>query len=306
MFCLRRILPMLTLCLGILVLAACRPAFTPTPSPTPVPTATAPAPNTSGQTVDETVALVKAFVAAWDARDPDALLAFYAHDVRSYDANSGGQFMDYLTLDDVLHHDLVNGVFTVKFSSFFVSDNGRFGVMVGAFTQKVTDNTVTRPYVSLLEFKLGKIIRVIDYYGGESAKGLPMQVIPASASQPASSSQAVTDVKTMVADWETAYNNKNAQSLLAFYAEGAQWTQVTSPEWRIFTKATLNQEVRSSFGNPKFTSGLSSFVVSADGRFAAVQGMYADDKNAQTPMIIILEIDNGKIVQQYDYLVLAH
>jgi hypothetical protein len=34
--------------------------------------------------------------------------------------------------------------------------------------------------------------------------------------------------------------------------------------------------------------------------------MYADDKNAQTPMIIILEIDNGKIVQQYDYLVLAH
>ena len=253
--------------------------------------------------VSDITTLVKAFAAAWDARDPQKLLSFYSHDLRSYDATGNGQFFDYLTIQGVLNSEFANGAFSVKFNSFFISDDARFAVMIGTFTQSIGGGKpVTRPYVSLLEFQQGLIIRVLDYYGGASSKGLPLQTIPATANQPASSSQAITDVKSMLGKWETAYNTRDIQTYLSFYADKAQYTQVVSPDRRVLAKNKLSQEMTSNFTNKAFKSALSSAVVSVDGHFAAVQGLYTNDKTSNTPMIIILEIEGGKIIQQYDYL----
>lgn len=298
-----------------LILAACRRTSTQPPTrPTVMPaviTQTAAAvsidsslrPSPTAQSVADIAALVKAFAATWDARDPQKLLAFYSPGVKSYDAAGKGQGIDYQAIQGVLNTELVNGVFSVKFDSFFISDDARFAVMIGTFTQQVGGGKAqTQPYVSLLEFQYGLIIRVLDYYGGTSSKGLPMQTIPTTANQPASSSQAIADVKSMIGKWETAYNSRDIQTYLSCYADKAQYTQVVSPDWQVFTKSKLSQEVTSDFSNKAFKSSLSSSVVSADGHYAAVQGLYTNEKTANTPMISILEIEGGKIIQQYDYL----
>ncbi len=299
----------------LLMLAACRPALTqptafptnipatltPLPTPSPIPAQFRPTPTSLSTT--DTEALAKAFASAWEARDPVKLLSFYSHDVKIYDALGQGQLTDYLTIQDVLSTELVKGVFSVKFNSYFISDDARFAVMVGTFTQQSNEKTLTQPYVSLLEYKAGLIIRVLNYYGGVSSKGLPLQTIPASASQPVDSAQAITDVQNLIVAWETAYNTKDIQKFLSFYADKLQYTQVVSPDWRVFTKNKLVKEMTARFSSLSFKSGLSSFIVSADGHYAAVQGLYTDERTNNTPMLMILQIQDGKIVQQYDYLV---
>jgi ketosteroid isomerase-like protein len=271
----------------LLLLAACgQPAHPPTPS------------------VPGTVKLVKGFAAAWDAGDADQLLSYYSQDVKSYDATSGGVFYGYSTVDDVLHHDWINGSFIVNIASFFVSHDGRFAATVGTFSQKDSSGQVVpTPYVSLVEVSGKKLVWIYDYYGGVSAKGLPLQKIPASASQPDPSNQVVIGTRALVTAWEAAYNGKDSAAFLSSYADAAKVTQVISPEWRIFTKNTLEQEITSQFASVKFVSQLSDFFVSADGHFVAVQGTYDDAKTMDTPMVIILEVKDGKIVEEYDYMV---
>jgi ketosteroid isomerase-like protein len=155
----------------------------------------------------------------------------------------------------------------------------------------------------LLEIEEGKIIRVYDYYGGLMSETLPLQVIPDSASQAASSDQVVVDTKAMITDWEKAFNNKDQEAFLSFYADQAKYTQVIAPEWRVFTKEPLSQDVLSKFSSEKFVSMLDTFFISADGHYAAIQGTYDDAKTFETPMVILLKVENGKIIEQYDYLI---
>jgi ketosteroid isomerase-like protein len=63
------------------------------------------------------------------------------------------------------------------------------------------------------------------------------------------------------------------------------------------------EDLISKFSDEKFKSKLNRFFVSADGHFAAVQGIYDDAKTMSTPMVILIEVKDGKIIKQYDYLV---
>jgi len=90
---------------------------------------------------------------------------------------------------------------------------------------------------------------------------------------------------------------------MSFYADQARYTQVIAPEWRVFTKDTQIQDVTSKFNSEKFNSKLKNFFVSADGHYVAVQGIYDDAKADEIQMVILLEVKNGKIIEQYDYLV---
>jgi ketosteroid isomerase-like protein len=247
--------------------------------------------------------LVKGFASAWETHDPDKLLSYYSEDVKSYDATSGGVAYDYPTIDDVLHHNWENGNFDVKISSFFVSGDGNFAATLGTYaTKNWGGNISTQPYVSLLKIEVGKFTWIYDYYGDLMSATHPLQVIPDTASQPAASDQVVADTQAMITAWETAYNNRDQEALLSFYADQAKYTQVIAPDWNVFTKDTLAQDVLSKFSDEKFVTTLGTFFISADGHFVAVQATYDDARTFETPMVILLEVENGKIIEQYDYL----
>ena len=78
------------------------------------------------------------------------------------------------------------------------------------------------------------------------------------------------------------------------------------------TKSRLAADVASHFGRTEFAAKLepspgsamdSTFFVSAEGRYAAVQGSYEDTgTDGAKPMLVILKLQAGEIVQQYDYV----
>jgi hypothetical protein len=298
--------------LVILLLAACTtPITNQAPSPTVFPTAIPATPTAISlpptPTVDpilETEKLMKGFAAAWAAHASDELLSYYSQNVKSYDATAYGQISNYSEINHVLHGAYLNGAFDVKIVSFFVSEDGRFAATVGTFAEKDSSGRFfPKPYVSLLKVDQSKIVWVYDYYGGSASKIFPPQEIPDTANQPASSTQIVPETKTIVTEWEKAYNGKDSQAFISFYADEAKYIQVIAPEWHVFTKDKLSQEMTSKFRSENFDSKLNDFFISADGHFVAVQGIYTDAKASEMPMVILMKIENGKITEQYDYLV---
>ena len=252
--------------------------------------------------VYKTGELLKGFASAWSDRDGDKLLSYYSKSVKSYDATSQGLYYDYTAIASVLHWDIPNGVFDVKILSFFVSDDGRFAATVGTFGELKGTEYDSIPYVSLLEISEGQIVWAYDYYGGILSDVHPLQEIPESANKPASSGKVIAETRMTITDWEAAYNNQDAQTLISLYADRATCTDVVGPEWRVLTKDSLLQDLEDQFQSEEFASSLDNFFVSANGRFAAVQGVYADANVTKRPMVILLEVDKGKVVEQYNYL----
>jgi hypothetical protein len=78
------------------------------------------------------------------------------------------------------------------------------------------------------------------------------------------------------------------------------------------TKSALAADAASHFPRTEFASKLEPslgsalqdfFFVSADGRYGAVQGNCGDTgTTGAVPMIVILELQDGKIIQQYNFV----
>ncbi|HVP21334.1 MAG TPA: hypothetical protein VMS73_05680 [Anaerolineaceae bacterium] len=96
--------------------------------------------------------------------------------------------------------------------------------------------------------------------------------------------------------WKEAYNRKDAGAFLSTYADKINYVEFSVPERQILYKDSLKNEVAAKFNDPGFNSRPEDFLISADGHFAAVQGTYKDQKTADTPMVIILENNNAKII----------
>jgi hypothetical protein len=149
-----------------------------------------------------------------------------------------------------------------------------------------------------VEIDEGQIVWEYDYYGGAWSDIYPLPEIPSTTSQlTASSSQVIAETKVMLTDWEAAYNNKDAQAFISFYSDQATCTDIIRPEWHVFTKNQLLEATVSRFNNEQLNSRLGNFFVSKDGHYAAVQGLYG-----KKPMVILLKIDNAKIVEQFVYI----
>ena len=259
--------------------------------------------------------MVEAFAAAWSGEDPDALSAFYADEVRSYDAEAGVAF-NKATIDSVLHGLWVRGAFAVALTSYFVSSDGRFAATLGTFSeQDESGNLEPVPYASLLAFEGDTIVWVYDYYGGAMSQTEAMLAIPLSIGDPGSpeAQTAIAEATATIEQWIVAYNDRDAEAFLSFYADEAGYVDVVGPEWRVMTKAELAADVASHFRRaefesrlePSFGSVVDSFFVSADGRFAAVQGAYEDQGTISAkPMVVILEIEDGAIVRQHNFILM--
>jgi ketosteroid isomerase-like protein len=303
----------LTLAIAALFLAACSAtpsspapsptALLPTSTPSPSPTATPLLPTPTIEPVQAARELIQEFATAWAGDDPDELLDFYSVDVKSYDATAYGLVFDHSTIDHVLHGDWLNGYFKVNIVSFFVSVSGSFAATIGTFASRNSSGGYEPlPYVSLVEVNQGRIVEVHDYYGGSMSAMLPLQSLPESASQPAASGQIVDETSTAVTAWEAAVNSLDIQAYLLSYADKVKITRVIKPDWQVLTKDLMTQDVTIRFNSPGFAPHLQDFFVSSDGRYVAVQGIYNDANVSDLSMVILLEVEDGKIVEEYDYI----
>ena len=252
--------------------------------------------------ISQNTKVMKGFTAAWNDLDPDNLLSFYAKDVKSLDATAYGMVFSYTMISDVLHSIASSHAFAVSLPYFFVSEDGRHAAAVGTFSElQLSGEYEPVPYVSLIEIDQGKIVWVFDYYGGVVSSLYPPQEIPASANLLASR-ESIKAARTALSGWESAYNDRDSKSFVSFYADGADGYQVIGPEWRQLSKSTFSQDLGVKFSSQDFTSKLADFFISADGNFAAVQGTYGDAEISERPMVVILELKGGKIIQEYDYM----
>jgi ketosteroid isomerase-like protein len=329
-----RVRRLLVLVVGLALLAACGDSVstttaaattttgapTTTTAPSITSTTTLPATTTTTTEPDpvaRTAALVEGFAAAWAADDPEALSAYYADEVLSYDATAGGVAFDKTTIDNVLQHHWAQGRFQVALNSFFVSPDGRFAATIGTFSeQDLSGALVPVPYASLLAVDGDLIVWVYDYYGGAMSATELMPTIPPNSMEAGSSEAQATVAATMatVERWIAAYNDRDTAAFLGCYADELRYVDLVSPDWRVLDKAGLAEDVASHFPRaqfesrlePSFHSALDSFIVSADGRFAVVQGAYKDEGIPSARlMVVILGLQDGVIVGQYNFMSMA-
>ena len=273
---------------------------------------------TDAAAVARTGALEEAFSAAWDAKDPDALSSMNADEIKSYDANLVGMVITKQDIDGMLYDTNWWGGFEIgPMTSYFVSGDGRFAARMSMFAARDKSGTLRpQPGASLHAFANEKFVWVYDYYGGVLTESVHTEPVPLSSpsavelGSPATQT-AIAEATATIDMWLAAYNGRDAEAFLSAYAEEATYTDVVSPDWRVMTKSELAADVASHFPRAEFQSKLEAspgspmgaFFVSADGRNAAVQGNYKDrGTNGAKPMLVILELQDGKIVQQYNYI----
>jgi ketosteroid isomerase-like protein len=257
---------------------------------------------------------------AWSAKkDRRAQSSLYADDVQFYDATEVYALITKSDMDAMSQDPDWWRAFRVTQESSFVSADGRFAATLGKIALRDESGGLPwQPAASVLAVANDKIVWECDYYGGErfvAGQTTPMPAIPPGVVKPGSpaAERAIAEATTTIGQWLAAYNGREAASFLSFYAEDARYVDLVSPEWRVMTKSRLAADVASRFPRDEFQSRLepspgsamdSAYFVSPDGRFAAVQGTYADRGTPPggLPMLIVLELEAGEIVRQHNYV----
>ena len=157
----------LLFCAGLflfLVMAAACSGLSPSPTPTlPLPTPTSP--------VLAAESVAQAFITAYEAKQAENWLALFSNDALFMD-NGNDEFRKegahYVRNEQTFVKHLFSlKNFSMKFNSYFVSDDGRFIALNGTYTSTGKDgNPASVPIMIILEVVDGKIIREDDYYDG--------------------------------------------------------------------------------------------------------------------------------------------
>ncbi len=281
---------LVSLCAALL--AACAPA--PTIAPTPLSST----PTFDAGPLLATAALMEDWQAAFQTWDAEKIVSFYSPEAIEYDATFDlGYYMNYSAIAGFYRSEGFKTSFEFAEPVFFVSNDGRFAAVYGT----IKDVEGEKPAVSLLEFKQGKIIWQYDYYGGEYGWGGPWLAFPDNYNRVVPDKAG--EITKALTAWEAAFNRRDLRSYLSFYQDRVQVIDVIDPQWRIFSKPLLEIELAAQFASPDFKSNLGNFFVSSNGYFAAVQGVYQDQKTAAIPFVSILETQGGQIIKQYNFMV---
>jgi ketosteroid isomerase-like protein len=315
--------------LALLALAACgsspksgSTASSTTPStaasPATTPTATSD-PAQAARTQSVARALMTAWNNAWSAkRNRRAQSSLYADDVQYYDAAAIDTVITKSDMDAMSQDPAWWRAFRLTLKTSFVSADGRFAATLGRIALRDESGGLPwQPAVSVLAVANDKIVWECDYYGGEPGEAgqtTPMPAVPSGAVAPGSTAAktAIAEATATISKWLSAFNGRDAASFLSFYAADAKYVDVVSPKWRVRTKSQLAADVASRFPRAEFQSKLepspgspmdSAYFVSPDGRFAAVQGTYLDLGTPDgLPMLIVVELEAGQIIQQYNFV----
>jgi ketosteroid isomerase-like protein len=112
--------------------------------------------------------------------------------------------------------------------------------------------------------------------------------------------------QAIVEKWIAAYQKRDAQTLLSLYANGITWRVCSGTTCDSYGLSSLTYEVPQTFKHQNFKVEIQSYLVTNLGEFATVQGTYADpegDARTPTPATVILEIRDGKILNETWYCI---
>ena len=109
-----------------------------------------------------------------------------------------------------------------------------------------------------------------------------------------------TYVKVWISSWET----HDAEKMLALYANDATYMDYGA-NYGPIKKDALSTDIRKSFQEVDLGIKTSSYTITPDGRFAALEmTLTATDKNGKKvsiPGVVILEFKDGKVINETDY-----
>lgn len=297
------------LILVLVLLSACAAPATPAPTipptapPEPAPAAE-PSPTPGIQdTLATTAPFFEGYVAAFTAHDADRIVACYSPEVEVYDATENWDH-GYEVVDTVFH-EYFGKMMDYSIHSWFITPDGRFAVTSGISYSKKNEQFVpSQASLSVFGITGGKITYEFDYYSGRTELPLPLQDFSPQPVQPASQAdlQAVTDMATQ---WQAAFNSRDLEAFLSFYSPEMRVTNAVDYKWKDLDLSGFSEEITALFADPAYQQTMDVLHVSSDVRFVAVQATYRDSKWDNVPMLIILELKDGKIIRQANYLVFS-
>lgn len=122
------------------------------------------------------------------------------------------------------------------------------------------------------------------------------------------SSQTVGKSEELVKAFITAYETKNTKQYLALFDKDAIYMAQGDPGMRSVGEMyvrNLTTPIAETFNEPTFQVKFESYFISVDGAKAALTTIYTNKDSTgnptSVPMVIILEIRDGKIVREDDY-----
>lgn len=136
---------------------------------------------------------------------------------------------------------------------------------------------------------------------------LSLTLLLAACGAPASGTGTDTAEKTLklVQGYVDAYHALDADKYMSYFAEDAKYYDMGLRDFGAWDRDALDKAVHSTFITEGFKVGIDSFFVSTDGKFAALEGTYYDlnkaGRQVGMPMVIILDIQDGKIIKEVDY-----
>jgi ketosteroid isomerase-like protein len=254
------------------------------------------------QQYESEIEFMKGFGNAWSSQNPDELLPYYSKDVKAFDAGSYHVTYTYTIIENVVSTHVKNGDFYFELNSFFITDNGNFSAFIGTFLEKNGNGYTSIPAMSMLEILDGQVIWEYDYYAGSFSETYPLPEIPISASKHTLSEEESANIKSNLMNWKLAFNNYDLDTLSTFYSDQASCINMIAPEWVVQTKSQMLDNLDEKFSDENLSVIIEDFFVSANGQYAAVQGEVKLIDETPQPIIMLLEIKDGEIIQQYLYL----
>jgi len=268
--------------------------------------------------VQKTEARMKILAEAWHTENGELMGPLYSDKIIGFDAietQTSGWTFDKAGVDAMRSDPTFWANFNVGELTYFVSQDGKFGAFATIFDFTPIYRGIL-PASEINAWEDGKLIFSYDYYGGMVSSTEQSPVYPKRTLDP-ESTQAKKNIDSsfsLVSKWQKAFNNRDLSAYSSCYSETLKYIDMARSEWRILTKDLLVKDAEAHFAKESFKSKLEAsekspipkgFFISADGRYAAAQGDYIDEGFLSTPMMVVLEIENGLIIKQYNYFYLS-
>jgi len=268
--------------------------------------------------VEKTESLMKILAEAWHTENGTLMGPLYSDVVIGFDAietQTSGWFFNKASADSMRNDPKFWANFDIGELTYFVSQDGKFGAFATIFDFTPIYRGVL-PASEMNAWVDGKIVFSYDYYGGTVSTTEKIPVYPQRSLDPESTlaKENVAASFELVTKWQKAYNGRKLTDYMSCYSATAKYIDMARTDWRILSKDQLAQDSEAHFAKATFKSKLQAsykspipngFFVSADGHYAAAQGDYIDEGFKSTPMMVVLEIEDGLIIRQYNYFYLS-
>jgi hypothetical protein len=266
----------------------------------------------SAAKVAEALSLAEKYIDSWIDKDSAALSSFLSDDLIGFDAQRPKWSYNIQFSNEMLANPSFWNEFQIHKGTMFSSQDGRI-VAILAPIDFFTGNMGRVPNAHIIAMKDNKVVFAYDYYGGAISKTEPLPVLEPSTVEPGSpeAKKLIRQADKTMRKWQKAFNDRDTEAYLSCYAGDSRYIDLVKPEWRIMTKDELAEDTLSRFARSEFESRLEAsdkspitggFFLSADGHYAAAQGTYKDKGVSAAPMMSFLKIEAGKIVGQYNYM----